>query len=156
MIKDITTPRRGATTIKIMILTTPLTITELHPVLATAAPTRPPTNVWEELEGSPYHQVTRFQIMAATSAAAITVRLITSGFITFLPIVVATLRGNTTNAMKLKKAAILTAATGDKTFVETIVAIELAESWNPLMKSKMRTRATTIIRNVICVFLIIF
>jgi hypothetical protein len=33
-----------------------------------------------------------------------------------------------TNAIKLKKAAMLTAAIGDRTFVETTVAIELAAS----------------------------
>jgi hypothetical protein len=36
--------------------------------------------------------------------------------------------GNTVNAMKLKKAAIKTAANGDKTFVDTTAAIEFAES----------------------------
>ena len=45
-----------------------------------------------------------------------------------LPIVVATFRGKTRNARKLKVAASPTAANGDKTFVETTVAIELAES----------------------------
>ena len=42
--------------------------------------------------------------------------------------VVATLSGNTVNAIKLKKAAIETAASGESTFVETTVAIEFAES----------------------------
>jgi hypothetical protein len=35
---------------------------------------------------------------------------------------------NTRNATKLKKAAIQTAAKGERTFVETTVAIEFAES----------------------------
>jgi len=43
----------------------------------------------------------------------------------------------------LKHAAHNTAASGLSTRVPTIVAIELAESWNPLMKSK--TKATTMI-----------
>jgi hypothetical protein len=34
----------------------------------------------------------------------------------------------TVNAIKLKKAAIKTAARGDSTFVDTTVAMELAES----------------------------
>jgi hypothetical protein len=84
--------------------------------------------VCEELDGRPNHQVTRFHIIAAINADAITVRLITSGLITLLPIVCATFKGKMTNAIKLKKAAILTAAIGDNTFVETTVAIELAES----------------------------
>ena len=43
-------------------------------------------------------------------------------------------------AMKLKKAAQITAAPGLSTRVETTVAMELAASWKPLMKSN--TRAT--------------
>src|SRR3954452_1890740 len=39
-------------------------------------------------------------------------------------------------ATKLKKAAQATASCGDKTRVETTVAIEFAESCKPLMKSK--------------------
>jgi hypothetical protein len=42
--------------------------------------------------------------------------------------VLATLRGKTRNATKLNVAASPTAAIGDKTFVETTVAIEFAES----------------------------
>jgi hypothetical protein len=57
-----------------------------------------------------------------------TVRFRTSGFTTPLPIVCATLSGKTVNAIKLKKAAMETAANGDKTLVETTVAIEFAES----------------------------
>jgi hypothetical protein len=61
------------------ILIIPAIITELQPEQATAAPTKPPTRVWEELDGSPNHHVIRFQEIAATTAAAITVRLRTSG-----------------------------------------------------------------------------
>lgn len=46
--------------------------------------------------------------------------------------------------MKLKKAANKTALKGDNTLVETTVAIELAESWKPLMKSKISTNPITI------------
>src|ERR1043166_9823294 len=45
-------------------------------------------------------------------------------------------------AMKLKKAAHTTACSGVSTRVETTVAMELAASWNPLMKSKMRATST--------------
>ena len=44
--------------------------------------------------------------------------------------------------MKLKAAAHITASRGDRTRVDTTVAIELAASWNPLTKSK--PSATTI------------
>jgi hypothetical protein len=46
-------------------------------------------------------------------------------------------------AVKLKNAAQMTAASGLKTRVPTIVAMEFAESWKPLMKSK--TNATNTI-----------
>jgi hypothetical protein len=128
IMNDITIPSKGAITIKITILITPAKITELHPALATAAPTKPPTRVCDELEGKPYHQVRRFQVIAATKAAAITVRLIASGLITPFPIVAATFKGKIRKATKLKNAAIPTAATGESTFVDTTVAIELAES----------------------------
>lgn len=142
-------PSKGAMTIKITILITPAYTTELQPELATAAPTSPPTRVCDELDGSPSHHVIRFQVIAATKAEAITVRFITSGFITPFPIVVATFGSKIRKAMKLKNAAIDTAATGERTFVETTVAIEFAESWNPLMKSKIKTSPITINKKVI-------
>jgi hypothetical protein len=128
IIKDIIIPSKGAITIKTTILITQARITDPHPALATAAPTNPPTSVWDELDGRPYHHVRRFQDIAAKSAAAITVRLITSGLMTPFPIVAATLRGKIRNATKLKNAAIPTAAIGERTLVETTVAIEFAES----------------------------
>src|SRR5262249_12769781 len=45
-------------------------------------------------------------------------------------------------ATKLKNAAQRTATRGDRTRVETTVAIELAASWKPLMTSKMSATAT--------------
>ena len=52
-----------------------------------------------------------------------------------LPIVSATCVPKTKTATKLKNAAQTTALPGDSTRVETTVAIELAASWKPLMKS---------------------
>ena len=131
------------------ILTTPATTIELIPELAVAAPTNPPTRVCDELDGNPHHHVAKFHPIAATSAAAITVRFITSELITPVPMVVATLRGKIRKATKLKVAANKTAEKGDNTFVDTIVAIELAESWNPLIKSNIITNPTTIYNKVI-------
>ena len=54
-----------------------------------------------------------------------------------LLIVLATATPNPNAAMKLKKAAKATALLGERTLVETTVEIELAESWNPFVKSKM-------------------
>src|SRR5258706_7448125 len=45
-------------------------------------------------------------------------------------------------ATKLKNAAQRTASFGDMTRVETMVAIEFAASWKPLMTSKIRAAAT--------------
>jgi predicted secreted protein len=66
--------------------------------------------------------------MAAVTAAAIKFKVIISGLMTPLPIVVATLSGKIRKARKLNVAASPTAASGERTFVETTVAIELAES----------------------------
>jgi len=129
---------------KATILITPPVIIDPGPELTRAAPTNPPTRVCEELDGNPHHQVSKFHIIAATRAAPITVRFRTSGSTTPLPIVVATLSGKTVNAIKLKNAAIETAARGERTFVETTVAIEFAESWNPFIKSNIRTNPTII------------
>jgi len=84
--------------------------------------------VCEELEGSPNHHVIRFHIIAAVTAAAIRFRLTIFGSITPLPIVFATFSSKTRNAIKLKEAARPTAAIGDKTLVDTMVAMEFAES----------------------------
>ena len=142
-------PKTGATTIKTAIFSTPETITTLVPALAIPAPTRPPTKVCEELDGNPHHHVSKFHVIAANNAAAIVVRSITSGLITPLPIVVATFKLKNKKAMKLKNAAHATAGNGDNTFVDTTVAIELAESWNPLMKSNIKTKAITTYKNSI-------
>jgi hypothetical protein len=49
------------------------------------------------------------------------------------PTVFATAVPNVKAAMKLKRAAQMTAFPGVRTLVDTTVAIELAASWNPLM-----------------------
>jgi hypothetical protein len=45
--------------------------------------------------------------------------------------------------MRLKVAAMATACRGVNTRVETVVAIELAVSWNPLMYSNANATRTT-------------
>src|SRR5258708_14148350 len=57
------------------------------------------------------------------------------------PMVLATCWPNTRNATKLKNAAQATALRGDRTRVETIVAMELAASLRPLRKSKASAMA---------------
>ena len=60
-----------------------------------------------------------------------------------MPIVVATDNLKKKNAVQLKKAAHMTACSGLKTLVATIVAIELAASWKPLVNSKIKARKIT-------------
>ena len=50
------------------------------PANAMAAPTNPPINVCDELDGIPYHQVTTFQMIAASNPDKITTRVMPSGF----------------------------------------------------------------------------
>src|SRR5512132_3354782 len=117
----------------------------LKPALATPAAGNPPMIACEEEVGSPSHQVKRFQAMAPVSPANTTASLTTAGS-TVLPTVLATLVWNTKKAAKLKVAAQMTAIRGVSTRVETTVAIELAASWKPLVKSNTsasRTMAMT-------------
>ncbi len=55
-----------------------------------------------------------------------------------VPMVWATAVPKMRKAMKLKKAAQMTACLGLRTRVETTVATELAASWRPFVKSKAR------------------
>ena len=73
--------------------------------------------------------------MAPTRPANTTPIVSTSGSTTPVAMVAATTVPNTRKATKLKNAAQITARRGDRTRVETTVAIELAASWKPLTKS---------------------
>src|SRR5450432_928012 len=97
----------------------------------------PPRRVWDELEGMPNHQVSRFQAMAPISPEKMTSRVIKS-LLTELaiefPILNSPIRYfDMKNAAKLNTAAQSTAWNGVRTFVDTMVAIELAASWKPLI-----------------------
>ena len=67
-----------------------------------------------------------------------TYRLTASRRIIPCPMVLATAVPNVKAATKLKNAAQMTATRGDSTLVETTVAMELAASWKPFKKSKVR------------------
>src|SRR6185295_6346625 len=71
------------------------------------------------------------------SPAKTTSWLTTARSIIPLPMVLATLVPRTKAATKLKKAAQATALWGDRTRVETTVAIEFAASWKPFRKSNV-------------------
>src|SRR5690242_4215787 len=83
-----------------------------------------------------------FQITAPSSAAKITFASTMLCSTIPPPTAFATATPPVNNAAKLKNAAQATAARGLRTRVPTIVAMEFAESWNPLLKSKMKANAT--------------
>jgi hypothetical protein len=89
----------------------------------------------------PNPQVIRFQTMAPIRAAKITWVSITLGSTIPVPMVWATLSPNTMKATKLKNPAHSTAYCGRSTLVDTMVAIELAASCNPLRKSNSSATA---------------
>ena len=134
-------PTSGDSTIASSVLVRPLQTAAEIPAFAMPAPTSPPISACELDEGIPSAQVIRFQTMAPTSAAKITVASTTLGSMMPVPMVLATWSPNTAKAMKLKKAAQITAYCGRSTRVDTIVAIELAASCSPLRKSNSSATA---------------
>src|SRR5437899_9730419 len=123
---------------KTPILTRPAAISDAKPALATAAPANPPMSACEELVGSPQYHVIRSHAMAPQRPARIIHWSTTFASTTPLPTVLATCTPKPKAATKLKKAAHTTAWSGVSTRVDTTVAMELAASWKPLMKSKIR------------------
>ncbi len=123
-----------------LVRTTP-PLTPLMPIEATVAPIRPPMRACEELEGRPTSQVSRFHRIAPTSAARMTSGWIPVSSTSPLEIVLAT--STDRNApTRLRTADMATAALGRIAPVEMVVAIALAVSWKPFVKSN--TRAVTI------------
>src|SRR5574342_409121 len=157
-----TMPMRGESTMKAAILAIPESTSPSCPSAGRVAPIIPPARAWDEEEGSPHHQVRRFQTMAPTSEANTTTSTASkprafsmSKWMTPLPMVFATWssppRKAGSAATKLKKAAQPTATSGASTRVETTVAMELAASWKPLRKSNAsatRTRRMTTARSM--------
>ena len=134
-------PTSGDSTMASSVFDNPLQTAAEIPALASPPPTNPPISAWELLDGIPNPQVIRFQTIAPTSAAKITCASITLGSMMPMPIVWATFNPNTAKATKLKNAAHNTAYCGRSTRVDTIVAIELAASCNPLRKSNSSATA---------------
>src|SRR5215207_9956891 len=90
----------------------------------------------------PYTQVIRFQMIAPSSPPRMTCGSTIFCSIIPPPTAFATATPPVNRAAKLNVAAQNTAASGLSTRVPTIVAMEFAESWKPLMKSKMKATAT--------------
>ena len=99
----------------------------LSPACIKVAPKSPPINACEELDGRPNHHVIKFHITAASKAQNITCKVIASLAIIPAPIVFATLTPSKA-PIHSKTAPNNTACLGDNTFVETIDAIEFAQS----------------------------
>src|SRR5262245_3233508 len=83
-------------------------------VFVSAAPAKPPISACDEDDGRPHHQVSRFQAMAPTKVAAITL-WVTDSIATPVAMADDTCVGNTKNATKLKTAAQITAVRGEST-----------------------------------------
>src|SRR5512143_391802 len=113
-----------------------------NPAFATAAPAYPPINACEELDGIPKYHVMMFQMIAPSRPPRMTFGFTMLCSIIPPPIAFATAREPVNAAAKLNTAAQSTAANGLNTRVPTIVAIEFAESWKPLLKSKMKAITT--------------
>ena len=124
------------------VLIQPLVRIAANPALATAAPAYPPISAWDEDVGKPPHHVIKSHTIAPIKPPRMTVGSTIERSIKPLPSVFATAVPRPNAATKLKNAAHTTAVAGLKTRVDTIVAIEFALSWNPLMKSKMNATRT--------------
>src|SRR5258708_36280237 len=121
-------PSKGEKTMAAAVIPRPLQTMEPRPAFVTAAPANPPINACGLLEGIPSHHVIKFQQMAPISAPNITAASTTSAATIPVPTVWATCRPKNKNAMKLKKAAHITAYCGRNTRAETTFAIEFAAS----------------------------
>ena len=121
-------PMSGERKMNTIVLFHPPGMMATNPALATAAPAYPPTSACDELVGSPDHHVMRSQIIAPSSPPKITENVTILMSIMPEPTVLATAVPKVKAATKLKNAAQMTALPGDRTRVETTVAIEFAAS----------------------------
>ena len=125
-------PTSGETSIGITTLSMTVDQCTVVPA-ASAAPTSPPISAWVDDDGSPKYQVIRFQMIAPSSPAKMTISpsvplggTITSDTVraTFWP------RNAPT---KFITAASISATRGVRARVDTDVAIAFAASWKPLV-----------------------
>src|SRR4249919_1371748 len=111
---------------------------------ASAAPQRPPISACEDDDGSPRHQVNRFQTMPPPSAHSSTCEVTLTTLVSIRPEAIVLATAVPMNApIRFMLAASITAWPGDNTLVATTVAIEFAVSWKPLMNSKTSAASTT-------------
>ena len=112
------------------------------PPATQVAPIRPPKSACDELEGRPRYQVVRFHRIAPTSPAKITTGLMSVSSTSPPEIVFATCTDRKAPT-RLRHPAIATATLGRSAPVAIEVAIALAVSWKPLVKSKISAVITT-------------
>src|ERR1700733_1114767 len=127
----------------------PWPLTAELPTDANDAPISPPISAWLELDGIVKYQVIRFQVIAPINAASTTASpsmppVADAGTIP-LAIVVATLI-EMNAPTKLSVAEIITATTGLSAPVAIDVAIALAVSGKPFVKSNATAATITITR----------
>src|SRR3954452_9491506 len=119
----------------------------LGPLATNTDPTMPPIRACEDDEGRPNHNVARFHAIAPIRPPKTTVGVTASA--STMPLATVAATASEMNApTKLKIADIATAARGDSARVEMLVAIALAVSWNPLVKSNASAVATTMYRTM--------
>ena len=114
--------------IKARVLFQPEGIITPNPPRAIAAPAYPPISACEEEVGRPQYHVSKSQRIAPSNPASTTYWVTWCRSTKPLPMVLATAIPSTNAATKLKKAAHTTASFGDRTRVETTVAMLFAAS----------------------------
>src|SRR3954449_57715 len=125
--------------------TMPSTLMASGPSATNAAPIRPPISACDELDGRPAHQVAMFHAIAPTRPANTTVVVTAPASTMPEPTVAATFSEMNAPA-KFSTADRATANRGDMARVDTDVAIALAVSWKPFVKSNASAVPTTITR----------
>src|SRR5215831_3523874 len=113
----------------------PVQITPFDPIAASTEPTTPPTSACDDDEGMPRYHVVTFHRIAPTSPAK-TICTVTSPSWT-IPLAMVAATATEMNApTKLRIAARPTATRGGSARVAIVVAMALAVSWKPFVKSK--------------------
>src|SRR5919107_2245939 len=125
--------------------TIPSAFTTSGPSATNAAPISPPISACDDDDGRPAHQVAMFHAIAPTRPANTTVVLTAPASTIPEPTVAATFSEMNAPA-KFSTADSATANRGDIARVETEVAIALAVSWKPFVKSNASAVITTITR----------
>src|SRR5580658_7022691 len=112
------------------------------PAAASVEPITPPMSACDELDGMPRSQVSRFQMIPPHSPAATTVSV--TSLVSTRPLAIVAATASDRNApTRFSRPDRPTATLGSSALVAMEVAIALAVSWKPLVKSKLRAVMTT-------------